>query len=132
MRAQQNEHGFGMIEVVVSIFMLGLLAIAFIPVLLQGLRATEQNSTLASATQLVNQSLELSRGQTFDCEGLVSFAAEIITGADARGTVLTVIRTLPAGCNATDGIPELLSISVTAAGSDEILASATTHVVVTP
>lgn len=133
MREQHREHGFGMIEVVVSIFMLGLLAIAFIPVLLQGLRATAQNSTLATATQLVNQSLELARAGTFtSCAALEVFAGQPMTGTDARGTVITVTRTLPTGCNAADGIPELLSVTATAAGSDEVLAYATTHVAVTP
>lgn len=129
MREQHSEHGFGMIEVVVSIFMLGLLAIAFIPVLIQGVRTTSANSTLATATQLVNQSIEQLRSTPpSQCSDL----SQSTTAMDAQGNALTVTR-MAIDCDPADGLPELVSVSVvSSADPTQVLASATTHVRLAP
>ena len=53
-----NDGGFGIAEVLVAMFLLGLIAVAVIPILVQGLRASLSNAAVASATQLANQQLE--------------------------------------------------------------------------
>lgn len=56
-----SESGFGVIEVVVSIFLLGLLSVSFIPLLTNSWKATSMNTTIATATQIVNQQIEGAR-----------------------------------------------------------------------
>lgn len=127
-----DEDGFGMIEIVVSMFMLALLAIAFLPVLIQGLRTTASNASFATATQLVNQSLELARASNFtSCAAIQAFANEIVTEPDGRGTDLRVTRSLPDGCTLSDSEPERLVVSVAPANDlSHELARATTHILV--
>ena len=63
-----TDAGIGLIEIVISMFLISLLAIAFIPVIVSALRASELNSTAATATRLVSQAIDdaRSRGAT-DC-----------------------------------------------------------------
>ena len=53
-----DESGFGVVEIVVAVFLIGLLAVAFLPILVQSVRVSATNSTLAEATQIVAQQLE--------------------------------------------------------------------------
>ena len=53
--------GFGIIEVVISMFLLGLLSISFIPLLINSVKNSGTNTTIATATQLVNQQIEGAR-----------------------------------------------------------------------
>ena len=55
------EGGFGMIEIVVSMFLLGMLSISFIPLLINTSKGTGMNTTIATATQIVNQEIEGAR-----------------------------------------------------------------------
>lgn len=56
-----SESGFGMIEVMVSLFLLSILSISFIPVLINSIKNTGSNTTIATATQIVNQEIEGAR-----------------------------------------------------------------------
>ncbi|TFD17166.1 hypothetical protein [Cryobacterium sp. TMT2-23] len=60
-QANELERGFGIIEIVVSMFLLGLLIISFAPVLISSLQFTARNTTIATATQIVNQQIEAAR-----------------------------------------------------------------------
>lgn len=55
------EGGFGMLEVVVSMFLLGVLSISFVPLLLNSVKGTGSNTTIATATQIVNREVEGAR-----------------------------------------------------------------------
>jgi Tfp pilus assembly protein PilV len=123
----QNDAGFGMIEIVVSMFMLALLAIAFLPVLLTGVRSTASNAVTATATQLANQSLEATRASTFaTCAALQGLRSTTVED-DGRGGDLQVIRTVT--CSDGDGQPEIITVIVREADGDRtVLARATTFV----
>ncbi len=56
-----GDEGFGMIEIVVSMFMLSIIAIAFLPLLISSLQLSARNATLATATQLVNEQMDAPR-----------------------------------------------------------------------
>ncbi|KGJ82349.1 hypothetical protein GY21_00845 [Cryobacterium roopkundense] len=56
--ARLADAGFGLIEIAVSMFLLALLAVAFLPFLVQGVRQSSANGTLATGTQLVNKEME--------------------------------------------------------------------------
>jgi type II secretory pathway pseudopilin PulG len=85
-RRSDSEDGFGIVEIVVSMFLLGILAIAFLPLLIQSLRISATNATLATATQLVNRDLDRFREQAPTCAAVATFAATPIAAvADVRG-----------------------------------------------
>ena len=56
-----SQAGFGVIEIVVSLFLLALLTMSFIPLLINSQKIAGTNTTMATATQIVNQQLEGAR-----------------------------------------------------------------------
>lgn len=70
-----GEQGFGVIEILISMFLIGLLAIAFLPVLITALQVSVRNTTIATATQLVAQELEEVGALGSSCTAIKAFAA---------------------------------------------------------
>lgn len=105
-----DEAGFGMIEIVVSMFMLLLLAMAFLPVLIQGLRTTSSNAVVATATQLVNQGIESLRSTTYASCAALNALATTETVSDGRGGQLRTTTTV--SCNASQADPERVTVIV--------------------
>ena len=62
--------GFGLIEIVVSMFLPGILAIAFLPLLVQFLRVSVVNAAIATSIQLVSEQIEQARAQGTVCSAL--------------------------------------------------------------
>lgn len=122
-----DDEGLGMIEIVVSMFMIALLAVAFLPVLITGIKATASNAVAATATQLANQAIESARtGSYANCTALNALAESSFT-SDGRGGQLQVIRVVT--CVAGDGQPETITVVVREAdGEQTVLARATTLV----
>lgn len=58
---RKDETGFGVIEVVVSMFLLGMMSVSFVPILLNSWKDTGANTTIATATQIVNEQIEGAR-----------------------------------------------------------------------
>jgi len=106
-----DESGFGLVEIVVSMFLLALLAISFLPLLITSLKVTVSNTTLATATQLVNQDLEVARSMAVTtpyCSVLKTFAtaAPLATVSDPRGVVMQPHRELVlSGATDSSGCP---------------------------
>ena len=123
---ETNDAGFGIIEIVVAMFLLGLLAVAVMPLLVQGLTLSSTNATLAAATQLANQQIEQVRTQQ-SC-ALVTPATVSTT---ANGHTLNATRTV--GPCPASGYPLTVpvSVSVTRADGGAVLATASTLVFVT-
>lgn len=122
-----DDRGFGVIEVVVAMFLLAVVAVAIIPILIAGLRLSVQNAVIASATQLANQQVEQVRGATA-CNAVV--ASTITT--TSQGVPLKAVRTIGTTCPAT-GYPTTVkvSVSVTRTDTSAVLATANTLVFVT-
>ncbi len=55
------EDGFGLMEVIVAMFLLSLLSVSFVPLLVNSIKSTSKNTTIATATQIVNQEIEGAR-----------------------------------------------------------------------
>ena len=89
----RSDTGFGLIEIVISMFMLAALAIAFVPILVQGLKQSAANTTLATATQLVNERMQLAQGAGTTC-GVVAALGVTEDFTDPRGVVIRVITTV--------------------------------------
>jgi type II secretory pathway pseudopilin PulG len=128
-----DDPGFGMIEIVVSMFLIALVAIAFIPVLIQSMRLSVINTSIATATQLVSQNMEQARAQGTNCADLRLFAAEAVGAVvDKRGRSFQPVRD-PISCTGTSAdYPKTVPfrVRVTETGSSVELASATTLLLV--
>lgn len=126
-----RDDGFGLVEIVISMFLLALLAVAFLPLLIDSLRVTVRNATAATATQLVSEQLDAVSLIPRTCVGVTAFESAVIpTVTDERGTVYTSRRdvaTCPSG-----GYPIELSVRVwvTASSDPDFLVESTTSVIV--
>lgn len=100
----RSDQGFGLVEIVVSMFMMALLAVAFLPLLIQGLQTSHRTTTLATATQLVNERMQLAQSSGPVCTNVATLAvSEEFT--DPRGVVIRVVTdvgTCPAGVGTVD------------------------------
>jgi Tfp pilus assembly protein PilV len=126
-----DESGISLVEIVVSMFLLALLAISFLPLIIQSLTLTSTNTTRATATQLVSADLESARLQTPTCASLTTFAATAVaTTTDRRGIVLQPRRavTCPAAGAAGTAI---FTSSVTRGTTLTVISKATTLIYVT-
>ena len=108
--ALSDESGMSLVEIVVSMFILALLAMSFLPILIQGMRSSVSNAIQATAGQLVSQQMDHARALPAICEGIVAFGAAVIEPTtDARGTVFQPHREVGA-CPAS--YPGVVSVRV--------------------
>ena len=111
MREPASEDGLGLIEVVVAMVVLAILAIAMVPLLMQGLIQSKANVTIAAATQFVDA--ELDRANASTACGAVPTG--VVTETDSRGVTITITRTRGA-CPAT--YPGTVSFTISAVRAD--------------
>jgi len=124
--------GFGMIEIVIAMFLLGILAMALLPLLISSAQVSSKNVTLATATQLVNEQMDVTRQLGRNCAVITTHARETVglLNTDPRGTVLATTR-IAGACPATFPGTIDYTAQVRVQGSTEILAQATTRIYVT-
>ena len=118
-----NESGFGLVEIIVALFMLAILAVAFLPLLIQGLQLSANNATRATATQILHDRLEFVRTQSTTCSTIKSAVerTEISPVQDPRGIsfqVKTVVATCPTGAAAA--IPGTIGITIEVRRADAL------------
>lgn len=133
-RPGSRDAGLGIIEIMISMMLLAILAVAVLPVLVQGLRTSSSNATLATASQFAGQELDSVRTLSADCATVSSFddGPSRVT-ADARGIPLEIRRSVGA-CPAAVDYPGVVSVSieVTRVGAPtSVLARGTTLVLLT-
>lgn len=87
-----SDEGLGLIEIVVSMLMLAILAIAFLPLLVEGLKLSARNTTLATATQLVSERMQLAQAAGPECTDVAALGG-VSTFTDPRGVELEVTTT---------------------------------------
>ena len=135
-----DERGIGIIEIVVSMFLIALLVLSFIPVLINSNRVSGRNTTMATATQIVNKQIESARAVTSStstapsCSNMSTFMVSPAPPAvvDPRGVTLQAVWS-PITCPSSYPGTVLMRVSVTLSGSTSALASAATLVrVITP
>lgn len=131
--ASVNDRGFGLIEIVISMFLLALLAAAFLPILVQGLKQSAANATLATATQLANDQTELARAATKCSELGLPTTTTTTTIVDPRNVTLSVVRTVGSSCAPAPENPVNVPVDVTVTRTDtgDVLATAHTLVFIT-
>jgi len=74
MDPRTDNEGFGLVELVIAMFLLAIITIALIPALYNGLIYSARQSTTATATRQLNTLVEQAR-QTHTCNSLSSAAA---------------------------------------------------------
>lgn len=122
-----SEAGLGLMEIVVSMLMLGLLAISLVPLLITGLKVSAQNSTVATATQLIAERMQLAQAAGPVCANVAALGGTREV-TDARGVRLEV-TTVTGLC--TSGARTLpVSASVVRLDTMETISSASTIVYV--
>jgi hypothetical protein len=111
-------------------FLIALLAMAFLPLLIQSLKATTTNTSASIATNLVSQQLEQLRTVPTTCSAVTTFlGADPAPVTDDRGVVLTIDRQLIGTCPTVYPGTVRVRVAVTSGGST--LSEATTLVMVT-
>ncbi len=104
------------------------LAIAFLPLLIQGLKQTSENSTLATATQIVAQHLEQLRDSGTSCTAVKAYTAAAHAPVPHKSTSLQAHSELdlPVSdlCEAPHLRTVLVRIWVTETGSTVVLSDA--------
>lgn len=90
-----SESGFGVIEVLISLVLLSLLSVSFIPLLLNSIKNGAHNTTVVTSTEIVNQEIEGARavrsptGTAPSCYDLTQFLqVTLATIVDPRGVSL--------------------------------------------
>lgn len=129
--AHQRESGFGLIEIVISMFLLGLLAVAFLPLLMNSVRTTVNNSSIATATQLVNQEMKRAQLAGDTCALIIAYGATSVpvVPADSRGVSYQPAHTVgPCPLAYPDTV--FVTVSITVVGSTLPPVTATTRVLV--
>jgi Tfp pilus assembly protein PilV len=135
-KPNSSEQGFGMIEIVVSLFLLSILSLSFIPVLINSWKTSGTNTTMATATQIVNQQLEGARAvrsaaaTSPSCLDITKFLQVTLAPViDPRGVSLQP-QWAATSCPTTYPGVVRVAVSVTRVGAVTPIASATTLVYV--
>jgi Tfp pilus assembly protein PilV len=132
-----KESGIGIIEIIVAMLLLALLVLSFAPVLITTIKLSARNTTIATATQIVNQQIEAARAVSTlsaavtKCTDVVGFIA--VTPApvvDPRGVILQPVWDAITCPLIFPGVVKV-RVSVTQAGYSSATASATTLILVT-
>lgn len=135
-RVVSLEEGFGVVEVVISMFLLSLLSVSFIPLLVNSIKSTGKNTTIATATQIVNQEIEGARAVRSptstmpSCLDVTNFLnVTIATVTDPRGVTL-LPKWDPTACPTSFPGVVRARVSVTRSGSSTVVAQAVTLIYV--
>ncbi|HEY3293680.1 MAG TPA: hypothetical protein VGJ85_08680 [Candidatus Nanopelagicaceae bacterium] len=135
-RVVSLEEGFGVVEVVISMFLLSLLSVSFIPLLVNSIKSTGKNTTIATATQIVNQEIEGARAVRSptstmpSCLDVTNFLnVTIATVTDPRGVTL-LPKWDPTTCPTNFPGVVRARVSVTRSGSSTVVAQAVTLIYV--
>ena len=132
-RIARTDDGIGMLEIVVSMFLVALIAISFLPLLMNTLKSSAANTITNSATQLVASSMDKARVVTpATCSAVTTFASTVLpTVTDARGVVLQQNRQIVGSCPTSYPGTVAVRAWVTEYGKAIVLAESTALIYVT-
>jgi Tfp pilus assembly protein PilV len=130
----EAEAGIGLVEIVVSMFLVALIAMTFLPLLIRTMQTSSVNTSTATASQLLASNLDAVRA-------LPSPTCSTITGTfvgatlspvvDARGVSLQPHREATTACPTSYPGTVGVHVWITTSGAVTPLAEATTLVLVT-
>jgi type II secretory pathway pseudopilin PulG len=90
--------GFSLVEVVLAMLLLGLIAVALLPALWQGIQLSSEQSTVATATRQLNGLIEEARDSP-SC-GTLDGVAAAQSFTDGRGATFTTGAQVGYSCTA--------------------------------
>lgn len=91
-----SDAGLGLAEILVAMFLLALVAVAFLPLLINSLQLSIRNATVATATQILNAELDALVATPATCAAVTAFGtAALSSTTDRRGVEYTPDRTVP-------------------------------------
>lgn len=125
----RDDQGFGLVEVIIAMLLLGLIAIAILPTLISGLGYSAQQSSVATATRQVNALIDQVR-QSPECGTISSTLGTAATPrsfVDGRGQAFTTQAAI-GSCSAGNTV----SLHVTAAQGGVTLVAADALVIIPP
>ncbi|MFN3707730.1 prepilin-type N-terminal cleavage/methylation domain-containing protein [Microcella sp.] len=109
---KSDDRGFGLVEVVVSMFLLTLLAVAFLPLLIESLRITVRNATIATATQVLSEQLDTVQVVDRTCAAYAAWAAQSVAPiTDERQSNYRATRSVT-GCAPSMTFPATVTVTV--------------------
>jgi prepilin-type N-terminal cleavage/methylation domain-containing protein len=94
--------GFSIVEVIIAMFLLAVIALAILPMLIQGVRSSSHESVTATATRDVYGYVEKAR-QNATCTGLTSLSGAHPYTDTAGRTLFTTTVTVPS-CTITTAV----------------------------
>lgn len=119
-RLAGDDAGFGLTEIMVSLMLLGILAVSFAPLMIGALSASARNAAMTTATQLANQQIERARGSADSCTSLKNFLSIGAPAAwtDAQGRTYTYTQTPGSAvtCPATGAVLVTYAVQVNVTG----------------
>ena len=121
-----SDEGFSIIEILISMFLLAIVAMALLPALFQGIQYSSQQSAVATATRELNALVEEAR-ETPTCTAL-SVVAGTNSVTDGAGRTITTsgsVGTCPA-------VSKTVKISLTAVDTSGTTLATTTAVIYVP
>ncbi len=114
--------GFSLVEVIIAMFILGLIAIALLPGLVSGIRYSSEQSAVATATRQLNAIVEEAR-RAPSCAGLAA-ARATQTFSDGTGRNFTTSAP-PSSCTPCPAVTgSTIALNLTAQQGSRILATA--------
>jgi prepilin-type N-terminal cleavage/methylation domain-containing protein len=134
-RHEAGDQGFTLIEIVVAMLILGVLSLALLPLLINGITISAKTASIASATQIVNTQLGLAGSQSPTCTAVLATPIVPVGAASAyRGVPLHLATTfgacpVPAPSTTTPGTISVTA-TVTRTDTHAVLSKATLLVLV--
>ena len=121
--SDSTDEGFGLVEVIVAIFILALLAVAVLPMIWTGLKVATEQSTVATATHAVSGFIDEVRGRADGGCGVLNGTSTLTTD---RGDGILITGVVDAGCS--DALrPVAVKYTTTATNDDgDVLAAVDT------
>ena len=110
--------GFSLVEVIIAMFLLGLVAVAILPVLWQGIQLSTQQSAVATATRQLNSLVEDAR-QSPTCTVIANAVATKNGFVDGSGRAFSTEGVVHGSC----AVGTAVSISLKAVQGTSTLAS---------
>ena len=110
--------GFSLVEMVIAMFLLGVIAVALLPALIQGIRLSTEQSSVATATRQLNSLIEVARQQP-SCTTIATAIAEKSGFVDGSGRAFKTKGSVHGTCAAGSAV----SISITATQDTRELAT---------
>jgi prepilin-type N-terminal cleavage/methylation domain-containing protein len=127
-----TDSGFSLIEMVVAMFLLGVLSMSFLPLMINAMTVTVRNSTAATAAQLASSQLEQIDNLGRTCLEINAFvSAPVPAEPDGQGRTFAVRRELGEPCP-TIGLPKAIPVTVTVTSGATTVSVKTTKIVEPP